>query len=737
MDGSVSPLAASAAWIGRSVRRVEDDRLLRGAGRFVNDLRSAGCLHLEFCRSPYQAGRIVRLDVAAARAAPGVVAVFTAEDCAGHGAAAVNALLPGIAAPPFALLAEGRVAAAGQAVAAVVADTPAAARDAAALVELEMEEQAPEARLAFAHRWQSGAAAEAFSAAAHVVRVDIAHATLAPMAMEPRATLAEWSEGLTVWLSTQTPHRARADLANILHLPAESLRVIAPDVGGAFGGKASIAPEDAMVAWACRALRRPVRWCATRGEDFLAATRGRGARIAAELALDAQGRALALRAKLDFPLGHWLPYSAAAPARNAARILPGPYAIPEVDIVVEGRTRATAAMNIYRGAGRPEACMVMERLMDRAAVVTGIDGVTLRRRNLIGPAALPGPTPTGEVLDATDLPALLDAACRRAGHDALLRVRDARRVAGEVVGVGLALYVEPCGQGWESARVGLASDGTILAATGSSAQGQGRETAYAQIVCQVLNTDFARVRIEHGDTGAAPPGIGALASRSTAIGGSALHRATTAFLTRARAAAGRRLNRAPAELEPGPDGLHAPDGAALRWAALAGEDGLTAEEVYHAPEEAWASGCCIALLSIAADTGIPTVEKLVWVDDAGVVVNPMLVQGQLLGGLAQGFGEAMMERLVHDAHGQLLTGSLMDYAVPRAADVPQVTLDKLATPSAANTLGAKGVGEAGCIGVPAAIVNAAVDALSPFGVTHLDMPLTSEKLWRAMNGATA
>jgi carbon-monoxide dehydrogenase large subunit len=737
--------------IGHPLRRREDDRLLRGAGRYVDDMMPNDCLHLEFLRSAQPRGVITAIDVEAARAGPDVVAVFTHRDLALAAPAGVNPLVTEIRPPRFTVLAEGLVGAVGQPIAAVVARTAPAARDACERIEVNVDPLRPLAggpdTQVIADRWTSGQLDQAFAEAAHVVSIRIEHSRLAPMSLEPRAVLADWNDAegaLTIWLPIQTPHRARSELANMLDLPESSIRVIAPDVGGAFGGKASIYPEDVMVAWAARALRQPVKWCAARGEDFQAATHGRGACTRGELAVAADGRALGLRAQLEFPLGHWLPFSAAVPGRNASRILPGPYRIDAVNIDLAGRLTSTAAVSIYRGAGRPEACMLMERLMDRAAAATGLDPAAIRLRNLIPPESFPYATPTGETFDSGDYPALVSRACELADYRRLCRDRDRRRRKGEIVGVGIAVYVEPCGSGWESGRISLASDGKIIAATGSSSQGQGRETAYAQIVCDVLRVAAEQIAVVHGDTGETPAGIGALASRSTAIGGSALKVAATRFLERAKLVAAAMAHVPADSLHPIGDGLADAAGTlCVTWPMLAQQafadsigvvDGraLVTTETYHAAGEAWSSGCCIAGVSVAADTGEVKIEKLVWVDDAGVIVNPMLVHGQLVGGMAQGIGEALMEQVVYDPDGQLVTGSLMDYAVPRGSDVPPVVIDKIETVSPANALGAKGVGEAGCIGVPAAVVNAVVDALSPHGISHLDMPLTSEKIWRAL-----
>lgn len=696
--------------VGAARRRVEDDRLLRGEGRYVSDLRPEGCLHLEFVRAIAAPARITALDIAPALAMPGVRLVLTGADTRGLGRAAVNPLVPGLKLSDWPVLADGRTGAVGQPVAALIAVDGQTARDAAeaVLVELDVQEP-PVAPSAFSQKWRAGDAESAFSRAHCVVDVEVTHARLAPMALEPRAALAIYDKDadlLTVWLSTQTPHRARADLATILGRSESGIRVIAPDVGGAFGGKASLYPEEVAVALAALRLGRPVAWTATRSDEFLAATQGRGATFRGELAVTADGRMLALRAQIRSPLGHWMPYSAVVPARNATRILPGPYRVDAVDLSAEGYVDPHAPVGIYRGAGRPEAAMLLERLVDTAARRLDMDPATFRRLNLREDAAFPARLPVGGALDSGRYAVLLDDALALAGYAGAVERVAARRAAGEVCGIGIAFYVEPCGQGHESATLRHDGRGTFTLSTGSTAQGQGRETSFAQIAADALRVSPDAISVRHGDTSRCPVGIGALASRSTAIGGSAILLAV-------------------GKLVEALGGLP-PDG----WA-----DAPVCEVsvVYDAPGEAWSSGCCVAQIAIDRETGVPTVENIVWIDDAGTVVNPMLVEGQLRGGLAQGLGEALMERIVYDERRQLLTGSLMDYAVPRADDIPPVKLAGRATPSPANLLGAKGVGEAGCIGIPAAIVNAAVDALAPFGVRHLDMPLTPEKLWRNLN----
>jgi carbon-monoxide dehydrogenase large subunit len=746
--------AGRAPWIGQGLCRVEDARLVTGAGRFVDDHQPAGCLHVAFLRSPHARATIVALDTTAARAAPGVALVATGRDVAALAAPAVNRIVAGMQIPPCPILALDEVSAVGEAIAAVVADSLEAARDAAELIALELAPRdaltevtaaahAPPAvpgqaqNTVFTQRWATGETGAAFATAATTVSVRLAQPLLAAVSLEPRAILADGSGGvLSVQLSTQTPHRARAELARILEIDEATVRVVARDVGGAFGAKASLYPEDILVAWAALRLARPVKWISTRAEDMLAATHGRGAALDGTLAVDADGRILALRAAITAPLGRWLTHSAAVPAWNAGRILPGPYRAPAVDIAIAGVATNTTAVGIYRGAGRPEAALLMERLIDEAARALDLDPVEVRRRNIL--ASLPARTPTGQVIDSGDFAALIDDASGAADYAALRRDQARRRTQGELVGIGVALYVEPCGSGWESARVMITRDGTVTVATGAAAQGQGRETAFAQIAADALDVDVGAVRVVCSDTSAIATGVGALASRSTAIGGSAVLRAAEAVRDAGWRVAAELLQATVDEIVAIPDGLglRRDPGRRVSWPTIADANGgtIAASETFTS-DETWASGCCIAAVAIDRDTGCLRIERLVWADDAGVVVNPLLAEGQMVGGLAQGLGQATMERLAHDEAGQLLTGSLMDYAVPRARDMPPVALVKRATRATTNPLGAKGVGEAGCVGVPAAILNAALDALAPLGVRHLDMPLTSESLWRAMRDA--
>lgn len=678
-----------------------DERRLRGGGRYVADFAPDGCLHVAFARSPHARAKLRGASVAAARAIPGVAAVYTGEDVRGLDGIEVSRPFEGIVVPPHPLLSQGEVYAVGEPTAAAIAASAEAARDAADLIEFDVDVldavSGPDpARVAYRRSWSSGNVEAEFAGAHKVVRVRVEQARLAAAPMETRATLAmPDADGVRVWTSTQAPYRVRTDIARVLGLAETRVRVVAPDVGGAFGAKGATYREDVFVAWAALRLACPVKWVAGRGEDFLSTQHGRGSIGEAELALGADGRFLGLRASIVCELGSVMSNSSAITGFNYARILPGPYKVRALRVDLEGRLSDTATVSIYRGAGRPEAAFLMERLADSAARALDMDPAEIRRLNFVSPADMPWTSPTGAMLDTGDYRALLDKLLVHSGYVALRAEVAKRRAAGERVGIGLASYVEPCGRGLESARVRLDPDGRVTAWTGATSQGQGRERAFARIVGAELGMPADRVDVRHGDTADLPTGVGALASRCTGIGGSAIARAAR----RARA------------------------------------EGGDATEVYESAGEAWSCGSCLAVLRIDADTGEPTLERLVLADDAGRIVDPAGAEGQLQGGIAQGLGQALLERIAYDDAGQLLTGSFLDYAIPRAADFPAPELMQTETPTPLNELGAKGLGETGCIAVPPAIVNAALDALSGDGVTHLNMPLTAPALWRAMDHA--
>ena len=751
------------------MRRREDRSLVTGRGRFVDDLAVAGLLHLALTRSPHAHARIRSLDASAARRIPGVVSVITAEELDPIGPVPLMRLAPGTVIPEYPLLAAGIVRAQGVPVAAAVAESSYVATDAAERVGVDYEPlggvadpdgalaagaphvvEASRDNHALAVAWRHGDPDRAFREAAHRVTLTVQQQRLCGVPLEPRGALARWDPDtgeLTVWTSTQAPFRVRSSLARMLGLDEARVRVIAPDVGGGFGVKGGPYREEVLVAWLARRLGRPVKWVSTRAEDLLTTNHGRGGRSTGELALDADGRITGLRARIRQPLGSSLAVTVGGTPQNHGRCLPGSYLVEHVDIESVGVFTTTPPVGAYRGAGRPEAAFLIERLVDEAARSLRLDPVELRRRNLIPRDRFPFKTATGQVYDSGDYAGLLDGTLATADYASLRRAQAVRRERGEIVGVGVAVYVEPSGLGWESGLVRVEQTGAVLAVTGSSAHGQGHETTFAQIVADELGVTPEAVTVRHGDTLGAPQGIGTFGSRSVALGGSALALASRDVREKARGLAA-------SLLEAGADDVVAVDGGfgvvgapgrVVSWARVAefayrgaglptgAEPGLEATRFFSPEGEVWSAGAFVVSARVDRDTGTVTPERIVWVDDAGTIVNPLLADGQLEGSLAQGWGQVMMEAAELDRDGHLLSGTLMDYAVPRADDVPHAEIGHAHTPSPRNPLGAKGIGEAGTIGIPPAMVNAVVDALSPFGVTHLDMPLTPEKIWRALS----
>jgi len=759
----------SDGWIGRPLKRREDHRLLTGAGSYVDDLRPPGCVHAALLRSPHAHARIAHLDVETARRDPRVLLVVTGKDVAHLGPMPVNRLVPDMRVPPHPILAETHVHAAGTPVAAVVAEDPYAAYDGLDLIGVEYEAlpalPEPEAALAegapllfsgidsnraLTRIIREGDVHRAFAAAAHVVPLRVAQSRISAVALEPRSVLASFdrsTDELTMWVSCQAPFRIRAEVARMLELPESRVRVIAPDVGGGFGVKTGPYREDVLLAWLTRRLGRPVKWVATRREDQITTNQARGSICEGELALDAGGRITALRGRITAPLGSSLMNAAAGSPWNHARLLPGAYVVPACDITVSGALTTTAPVSAYRGAGRPEACFFIERLMDTAARTLGLDPAELRRRNFIPANRFPYRTITGQSYDSGDYPQALDRALAAADYTGLRRRQAERRARGEIVGVGLASYVEPCALGWESGSIRVERSGRVTAITGSSAHGQGHETTFAQVVADHLGVTPDEVTVLHGDTRSGPEGFGTFGSRSVALGGGALVRGSVEVRDKGRRIAARLLEAAPEDVVSVRGGFQVAGVPQKRvaWkdvatAAYAGGQalppgdtpGLEATTYFQPEGEVWSFGAVVCAVRIEPEIGELRIEKLVWVDDAGTIINPLLAEGQLHGALAQGLGQALLEAIVYDGDGQCLTSTLMDYPIPRAADVPPVLIEKMHTASPRNPLGAKGLGEAGCIAMPPAVVNAAVDALAPLGVTHLDMPLTAQQLRAAL-----
>lgn len=764
------------AYVGQSVRRIEDEPLLRGEATFVDDLAIPGCLHLWVVRSPHAHARVAKVDAAPALAAPGVVAVLTGEDFAGTAEMPVNRAVEGMLVPAHHALERGEVHAMGTPVAAVIAETREQARDAADLVAVEYEplpavadvEAAVRPGAPLAHpelgsnesfRWRRtvGDVEGAFARATRVVAVRVDNARIAAMPLEGRGVVASYDPAtgeLTVWSSTQSQVRSRGPMAAALGIPDNRLRLIMPSLGGGFGAKACLYREDVLVAAAALRLGRPVRWASTRAEDFLTSQQARRQVDEAEAALDAEGRVLGLRVRILHDLGAYMQFNTAYVPLITANSLSGPYAIPAIEVEVVGVFTNTVATGPFRGAGKPEATLLLERLMDEAARQMGLDRVEVRQRNLIGADQFPYQAASSVRYDPGNYPALLDRALGLAGYGQLIEERDRRRAAGELVGVGLSTWVElSASGGWESANVRLEVDGRVSAYTGSIPMGQGIATCMAQIVADELGVPFEHVRIRHGDSAAGPVGMGSMGSRSIVIGGSAMVRAARQVREKVLQVASALLEVSPADLETaeGVVSVRGAPGRRLSFAHVAGvaytlgnpppaladlEPGLEASAFFRPSGPALGAGAHVALASVDPETGEVRLERFCGVDDCGRVINPMIVEGQLHGGLAQGIGQALWEQVTFDSNGQIQSGTLMDYAVPTATMLPGFELGLLETPSDLNPLGVKGVGEAGCVAAPPAVIGAVVDALSTRGVTHLDPPLTPEKVWQALRGAS-
>jgi carbon-monoxide dehydrogenase large subunit len=781
--------------IGAPLRRVEDRRFLIGRGRFVADIELPGALACALVRSPHAHARIGAIDAAAAAAAPGVVAVFTGADMAADGMAPMRPLWAirsrdgsPMAEPARFALARDTVRHVGEPVAAVIAETATQAADAAEAVAVDYaplpavtDARAAQARDApqlhasapgnVCFRWARGdevAVRKALQSAAHTVAIDLVNNRLVGAAIEPRALIAAPEPGtdkLTLYTSTQAPHHIRRQVSEQLGIAESALRVISPDVGGGFGYKGKLYPEEGIIAWAARRLARPVRWVASRAESFLADNQARDHFTHAELALDGDGHFLALRVATSANLGAYVStFGAAIPSAIYSALFAGGYRTPAISVEVTGVFTNTTPTDAFRGAGRPEACYVLERLADSAARTLGLDRAEIRRRNLIPPSDMPYKTPIGPTYDCGDFPKIFARALEVAdyGHFEQRRAAAARR--GRLRGIGMACYVESSGVApsrfagalggrvgfYEAASVRVEPDGAVRAMLGTHNHGQGHATTFAQILSSKLGTPIEKIEVVEGDTDAVPHGTGTFGSRSIAVGGCALDRAADKVVAKGKLIAAHLLEASAGDVDFA-DGAFVIAGTDRRLAfetvARAAyvphnfpletvEPGLQETAVYDPPSFAFSNGAHVCELEIDPDTGRIEIVGFWGVDDVGTVVNPMIVEGQIHGGLAQGLGQALLERCAYDGSGQLVSGSFMDYALPRADDLPLfVTECDESQPCTHNPLGAKGCGEAGSIGSPAALVSAALDALASLGITDLEMPLTSEQVWRRISEA--
>jgi aerobic carbon-monoxide dehydrogenase large subunit len=728
--------------VGQPIARREDERILRGGARYLDDIELPGLLHAAFVRSPYAHAAIV--DVRPPSSAEGMVAVLTAADLAGRARPLPIQPVPGceLADEPHPILAGEEVRYAGQAVALVVATSRALAEDAAELVEVDYEERDavvdPRASdLALERFVRSGGDVDgAFAGAERVVRGRYALPRLVAVPLEARGIVArdDGAELLTVWCSTQDTHRALAQLAHVLDRPDDSIRVIVPDVGGAFGSKGGIAPEAAAVAVAAMDLGRPVKWAEDRFENFLAAYQGRGMQADVELALSADGDLLAVRARIVADLGSYLLPPTAIPGHTAAMLMAGCYDVPAVSVELIGARTHKVPTGPYRGAGRPEAAYFLECAMDDAARELGLDPVALRRRNLV--RSFPHRTPTGLTYDSGDYERCLDLALDLVVPE---RSSDGERV----VATGVAVYVERAGGQWESADVTVAPSGRVVVRSSTSPHGQGHDTAYAQIAAERLGIALDDIVLRFGDSAVVPSGVGTFGSRSMAMGGSALVVALDRIVARAREVAAHLLEVAPDDVAWDDGRLSAPGGGVLSFAEVAAaayqparlargmEPGLQASARF-ASDLVFSSGAYAAVVEIERATGTLRIRRLAAVDDCGTVINPLLAHGQVIGAIAQGLGECLVEEVRHDDQGQPLTANFANYSLLTAAEMPPVAMGLVESPSPLNPLGAKGVGEGGAIGTLPAVANAVAAAL---GGARVDPPYEQDKLWRALQGA--
>jgi carbon-monoxide dehydrogenase large subunit len=768
--------------IGAAVRRKEDHRFITGKGQYTDDINRPGQTYAYFLRSPHAHAKLNKVDIAKASAMPGVVAIYTGADIA---ADKVGGLICGwmihskdgtpMRAGPHPVLAQGKVRYVGDHVAVVIAETLSQAKDAAEAIDVdygvlpsnvdtakaqsgpEVHSEAPKNTVYDWHIGDKGATEAAFKAAKHVTTLDIINNRLVPNAMEPRAAIGEYDSGndaLTLYTTSQNPHVARLIMSAFLGIaPEHKLRVIAPDVGGGFGSKIFVYAEETVCIWAARKCGRPVKWTADRTEEFLAIAHGRDHVTRAELAMDAEGKITGLRVKTLANMGAYLStFASSVPTYLYATLLSGQYAIPNIYAEVDAVYTNTAPVDAYRGAGRPEATFVVERLVEAAARELGMDPAAFRKRNFI--SKFPHQTPVIMMYDAGDYKASLVKAMDMADVKGFgKRRRDAAKL-GKLRGLGYSTYIEACGIApsqavgslgagvglWESAEVRVNPVGTVEVLTGSHSHGQGHETTFAQLVSHRLGIPIENVSIVHGDTDKVQFGMGTYGSRSGAVGMSAISKALDRVEAKAKKVAAHVLEAAEADID-FKDGKFTVKGTdksvdfgtvalnayiAHKFNPQELEPGLKEGAFYDPTNFTFPAGCHICEIEVDQETGVATIAKWTAVDDFGNVINPMIVEGQVHGGIAQGVGQALLEGTIYNKDGQLVTASFMDYAMPRAHDLPSFQVGMTVTPCPSNPLGIKGCGEAGAIAAPAAVINALTDAL---GTESVPMPATPQALW--------
>jgi aerobic carbon-monoxide dehydrogenase large subunit len=768
--------------VGKPIKRTEDPRLIQGLAHYVDDIRLPDMLHAAFLRSVHAHARIQKIDATAALKLPGVLAVYTGKDTQKIGAVPCGAAIPDMKVPDHRVLATNKVYFVGHPLAVVVAETKAAARDALDLIDVDYEtlpvvvdeEKAADPKSPVIHEQfgtniayrltaGEGDIEAALKSADKVIKQKILNKRLAPIAMEPRGVLARYFPGeqeLTLWTSTQIPHLARTQVAIMLGMPENKLRLIAPEVGGGFGSKLNVYAEEAILGWAAMQTGRPVKWIEGRRENLQATIHGRGQVGYVEIGCKRDGAITGLRYNVFADMGSYFQLLTPAIPTLTGLMLSGCYKIPAIQMNVTATFTNKMSTDAYRGAGRPEATYVIERAADLVAAELGMDPVEVRRKNFPQPNEFPFKTATGLFYDSGNYQGALDKALKIADYTKLRDEQKKARKEGRLMGIGVSTYVEICALGpssampaggWESATVRIEPTGKVTILTGASPHGQGEETSFAQIAADELGVGVNDSTVIHGDTAVVQYGIGTFGSRGLAVGGTAVYMAIQKLKTKAGKLAAHLLGVDAATVSFA-DGKFTSSAAAGKQAtiqevALAAhlaksipedmEPGLSATAFYEPKNFTFPFGTHVAVVEIDRETGEIHFQRYVAVDDCGKQINPMLVAGQVHGGITQSFGQALLEEIFYDENGQLVTGTLMDYAVPKASMLPHFELDSTETPSPVNPLGAKGVGEAGTIGSTPAIVSAIVDALSPFGIRHIDMPIKPETVWQIIRKNSA
>ncbi|MEZ4293894.1 MAG: xanthine dehydrogenase family protein molybdopterin-binding subunit [Polyangiaceae bacterium] len=779
--------------IGAPIARKEDRRFLVGTGRYTDDLNRPKQTHAVILRSPHACAKIVSMDTSAAAAAPGVVAVYTGKDIADDKVGSIpcgwqitNKDGSKMVEPPHPALVADEVRHVGDQVAVVIAETKAQAKAAVNLIEVEYDplpavatvrdavaEGAPlvwaEAPGNTCFDWHLGEKApvdEAFKNAHKIVEIELVNNRVIPNAMEPRAAIGEYdaaTDMLTLYTTSQNPHLIRLLLgAFVLGVPEHRLRVVAPDVGGGFGSKIFHYAEEAIVVWASRKIGRPVKWTAERSESFMSDAHGRDTVMRAKLAVDKDGTFLGLHVQNTANMGAYLStFATSVPTYLSGTLMAGVYKTPAVYVEVRAVFTHTVPVDAYRGAGRPEATYMLERLVDKAAVELGMDRLEIRKKNFI--RTFPYQTPVALEYDTGDYDATLAMALEKADHENYPARKAESEKRGKLRGIGYSTYLEACGIApsalvgalgcraglYEAASVRVHPTGSVSVFTGTHSHGQGHETTFAQLVADQLGLTLDKVEVVHGDSDKIPFGMGTYGSRSLSVGGSAIVKAVDKIVAKGKKIAAHLLEAAESDIE-FKDGKYTVAGtdkskafAEIAFAAYVPhsypidkvEPGLEESAFYDPKNFTFPAGSHVVEVEIDPDTGVVTVENVVAADDVGVIINPLIVDGQMHGGLAQGIGQALYEEAVYDESGQLMSGSYMTYSMPRAADFPMFKVGNHVTACTHNPIGAKGVGEVGAIGVPPAVINAVLDALRPLGVTDIQMPATPEKVWRAIQDA--